>query len=196
MKVLIITIGSHGDVQPYVALGRELQTAGHMVTICTASRFESFITDHNLAYGYMTDELLKLMDSDAGRDIIENTMGLFGVFKTMLKLLKNLKPLTKQMILDSWKAALAVNPDLIIYHPKALGAVSIAEKMTVPAIIANLQPMIVPTGEFPLAGMPTLPVGEWYNRSTYTLIKLGLRMYAKIINAIVSHRGYSPTAQQ
>jgi UDP:flavonoid glycosyltransferase YjiC (YdhE family) len=45
MKVLIITFGSLGDVQPYVVLGKGLQAAGHMVTICTASRFESFITD-------------------------------------------------------------------------------------------------------------------------------------------------------
>ena len=187
MKVLIITFGSRGDVQPYVALGRGLQAAGHMVTICTASRFESFIADHNLAYGYMTDELLKFMDTDVGRDAIENTVGLFGVFKTMLKLVKYLKPLTKQMIIDSWEAAQAINPDLVIYHPKSLGAVSIAEKMKIPVIMANLQPMIVPTSEFPLAGMPTIPIGGWYNRSTYGLIKLGLRMYAKIINEFRQH---------
>lgn len=182
MKILIITFGSRGDVQPYVALGKGLKAAGHMVTICTASRFESFITEHKLAYGYMTDEFLRIIDTDMGRDVIETSSGIFGVIRSIFKLIKYLKPLAKKMIIDSWEVANAVNPDLIIFHPKILGAVSIAEKFGVPVIMANLQPMIVPTYEFPLAGMPTWKIGRWYNKTTYRLIKLGLGMYDKIVN--------------
>lgn len=182
MNIFIITLGSRGDVQPYVALGLGLRAAGHTVTICTASRFESFITDHGLAYGYMTDELLQLMDTGLGRDAIENTIGLFGTFKTMIKLVKFTKPITRRMIIESWEAAQLAGPDLVIFHPKAMGAVSIAEKLDVPVMMAALQPMMVPTGAFPLAGLPALPIGGWYNRSTYGLIKLGYRTYAGIIN--------------
>lgn len=182
MKVLIITFGSHGDVQPYVALGKGLQAAGHEVTVCTACRFESFIKEHNLAYGYMTDEFLKLIETDMGRDVIETADGIPGVIRAIFKLIKYLKPLTKEMILDAWEAAKVTRPDLIIFHPKILGAVSIAEKLDVPVIMANLQPMIVPTREFPMAGMPAWKIGSRYNRATYGLIKLGLGMYAKIVN--------------
>ena len=55
MKIFIITVGSRGDVQPYVALGKGLKGAGHHVTICTCSSFESFIKDHGLDYGYMNN---------------------------------------------------------------------------------------------------------------------------------------------
>jgi len=182
MKILIITFGSHGDVQPYVALGKGLQAAGHTVTICTASRFESFITDNNLAYGYMTDEFLEIIDTDTGREVMEDSAGIFGVVRSIFKLIKYIKPLAKEMISDSWEAAKAANPDLIIFHPKILGAVSIAEKLDVPVIMANLQPMIVPTKEFPMAGMPRWNIGPWYNKTTYRLIKLGLGMYSKIVN--------------
>ncbi len=182
MKILIITFGSLGDVQPYVALGKGLKAAGHVVTICTACRFEPFITSHGIEYGYMTDELLRLMDTDVGRDAIEDTVGLLGVLRTVLKIKKYLKPLTKEMIIDSWKAAQAADPDIVVFHPKASGAVSIAEKLNIPAIMANLQPMIVPTSEFPIAGVPSLKLGGWYNRATYSLISLGVRMYSKIVN--------------
>lgn len=182
MKILIITFGSRGDVQPYVALGKELQKAGHIITICTASRFESFIKEHNLLYAYMTDEFLKIIDTDMGRDVIENSAGLFGIISSIFKLIKYIKPLAKEMINDSWEAAKITDPDLIIFHPKILGAVSISEKLSIPLIMANLQPMIVPTKEFPMAGMPTLNIGRWYNKSTYSLIKLGLKMYDKIVN--------------
>ncbi len=59
---------------------------------------------------------------------------------------------------------------------------SVAEKLGVPVIMANLQPMIVPTNDFPMPGMPTWNIGRWYNRATYCLIKLGLGMYDKIVN--------------
>ena len=55
MKIFINTFGSRGDVQPYVALGKALKTKGHHVMVCTAVRFESFITENGLGYGYMTD---------------------------------------------------------------------------------------------------------------------------------------------
>ena len=37
MRVCIMTLGSRGDVQPYVALGKELIKKGHSAIICTAS---------------------------------------------------------------------------------------------------------------------------------------------------------------
>ena len=35
MKITLITIGSRGDVQPYVALGVGLKAAGHVVKLAT-----------------------------------------------------------------------------------------------------------------------------------------------------------------
>ena len=45
MNVFILTLGSRGDVQPFVALGRGLKAAGHEVTLATSASFESFITE-------------------------------------------------------------------------------------------------------------------------------------------------------
>jgi sterol 3beta-glucosyltransferase len=184
MKVFIVTFGSRGDVQPYVALGKGLKTAGHTVTICTADSFESFVTDNGLNYAYMTGELLKLLNTDAGREAIEDTDGLFGTAKTMLKLVKATKPLNREMMEDSVKAAEIVQPDIVIYHPKALGGVHIAEKYNVPAVMAMLQPMMVPTAEFPPIGLPDLKIGGWYNKMVYGLIPMGYRTYAKDIDEV------------
>ncbi len=184
MKILIITFGSRGDVQPYVALGKGLQAAGHTVTLCTASTFETFITENGLQYGYMTDELIKLMDTDAGKDALEGTVGLLGTAKTMIKLVKATMPLNRQMIIDSWEAAKIAEPELVIYHPKALGGLSIAEAFNAPAILAVLQAMMVPTAEFPTIGVPALPLGGWYNKLTYKLIAMGYGQYTKSVNEI------------
>ncbi|MCU0568560.1 MAG: glycosyltransferase [Oculatellaceae cyanobacterium Prado106] len=45
-RILILTLGSRGDVQPYIALGKELKQAGFEVTLalvvqCVPNRFST-----------------------------------------------------------------------------------------------------------------------------------------------------------
>jgi sterol 3beta-glucosyltransferase len=182
MKVLVISFGSLGDVQPYVALGKGLKKAGHEVTVCTAAQFEDFVREQGLDYGYMTGELLELLDTDAGKDALEDTVGLFGTIKTMIKLVRRTNPLNNQMMFDSWAVAEKLRPDVILYNSKALGAVHIAEKFDIPAVLALPQPMVVPTGEYPTIGMPKMKIGAWYNRLTYKLVEMGYKSYGGMVN--------------
>ncbi len=50
MKIVILTIGSRGDVQPYVALGAGLQRAGHRVVLATDNAFENLVANHGLEF--------------------------------------------------------------------------------------------------------------------------------------------------
>ena len=49
-RITVLTLGSRGDVQPYVALGKGLQAAGHDVTIATAKDFAQFVCQNGLQY--------------------------------------------------------------------------------------------------------------------------------------------------
>ena len=182
MNIFIVTVGSRGDVQPYIALGKGLKEAGHDVTICTCSSFESFITEHGLNYGYMNDDFIKLIDSEAGRKAMESGINFFSLVKTMLTLLKQSKALTREMLKDSWNAAQAAKPDTIIFHPKAMAGSHIAEKLGIPAIIAVPVPLIVPTAEFVAIGFPNLKLGGWYNKFSYQVLHKGYHTYDDIIN--------------
>jgi sterol 3beta-glucosyltransferase len=182
MKIFIVTAGSRGDVQPYVALGKGLKRAGHTVTVCTCSSFESFIREHGLDYGYMNDDFIQLVDSEAGRDAIEGGAGVFGLIKAMIKLMKDAKRLNREMCKDAWKAAQAVDPDLLIFHPKALAGSHIAEKLGIPAVLALPVPVIVPTEEFVAVGFPNLKLGNWYTKLSYTIVHKGYHQYDDVVN--------------
>jgi len=182
MKIFINTFGSYGDVQPFILLGKALKERGHTIMICTASRFEREVTAGGLEYGYITNEVLDLLDHNDR--IIEDSMGMIGIAKVAFKLMKITKPLNKKMVRNAWNAAKEFEPDLVLYHLKALGAVSIAEKFEVPAIMVSLVPALAPTVEFPMFAMPKLKLGGWYNRLTYRLISLGYNSYIKDLNDI------------
>ena len=50
MRIVIIASGSRGDVEPYVALGKGLLAAGHIVRLVTHQNFESLVTSHGLDF--------------------------------------------------------------------------------------------------------------------------------------------------
>lgn len=50
MQITITTAGTRGDVQPYIALGRGLQQAGHTVRLAAPPRFQAFITNWELDF--------------------------------------------------------------------------------------------------------------------------------------------------
>jgi sterol 3beta-glucosyltransferase len=71
MTILILTLGSRGDVQPYLALGRGLEDAGHDVTISTSASFASSVTDYGMSFYGLTDGFIDLMKAAATGEAME-----------------------------------------------------------------------------------------------------------------------------
>lgn len=182
MKIYILTAGSRGDVQPYVALGKGLKKAGHEVTVCTCVSFRQFIVSNGLDYGYMNDDFMKLIDSEAGRKAMESGSSFFGLMKTMAVMFRESKGITRRMLRDAWEAARKAGPDLMVFHPKSMAGIHLAEKLEIPGLMALPVPIMVPTSEFPAIGFPRLGLGRWYNRLSYRILHKGYHSYDSVIN--------------
>ena len=63
MKVLILTFGSRGDVQPYVALGAALRKRGHAVTLATGQGFEAMVEGQGLTPAPLSVDVRALVES-------------------------------------------------------------------------------------------------------------------------------------
>ncbi len=50
MQITILTVGSRGDVQPFIALGLGLQQAGHTVQLATHSPFQAMVHSYGLEF--------------------------------------------------------------------------------------------------------------------------------------------------
>lgn len=50
MNIVVQVVGSRGDVQPFVALGNELQKSGHRVRLATHNVFKKFVMDAGLEF--------------------------------------------------------------------------------------------------------------------------------------------------
>jgi sterol 3beta-glucosyltransferase len=174
MNVLILAVGSQGDVQPFVALGAGLKQVGHTVRICTSKRFKPIITEHGLQFASIDDRLLQLAEMTEGRTALESGGNPLG-------LIRKVRPMIRRMLDDAWAAA--PGADVIIYHPKALAGYHIAEKLQIPAFLSLFVPLYTPTSAFPNPLLPGVNFGGRFNKLTYTITPLLALPYFGVINA-------------
>lgn len=168
MDILLLTLGTRGDVQPFVALGQGLQRAGHEVTVCTSSSFASFVQENGLRYAYLNNDVVDLATNQVGRKIMEEAGSLWGFMKWYVKAAKQVKPIYRRALREEWEAAQGA--EAVIYHPKAVGGFHIAEALKIPGFMVALLPAFVPTSAFPNPILPRLSLGGWYNRFTYRVV--------------------------
>ncbi len=172
MRIVILTIGTHGDVRPYVALGRGLLARGHEVLIAAPENFETFIASHGLGFGSIGEDFETLLKNPELSKLLEG-----NILWHLPKLFKMFKPRFISSFNRAWQVA--QNAELILIHPKSLFGIDIAEKLGVPVISSGFQPLI-PTCEFPL--LSARNYGRFLNRASYYLLYGYSLIYGGLIN--------------
>ncbi len=66
-RVVLVGMGSRGDVQPFVALGSALTALGYAVTVVAPSDFRDFVVDHGADFEPLSFGLQEGIESELGR---------------------------------------------------------------------------------------------------------------------------------
>ena len=164
MRITIIAVGSRGDTQPYIALGRGLERAGHSVTVAAHEIFRDLVGAHGLAFDPIAgDPRAVLADPASGRWLAS------GRRRDMLRagrsFLRSFPPVFDALLADYVRVT--QQSDMLIYSVVAAPAASVAEQRGIPAVAAMLQPLH-PTRAFPTIGLPSQPrLGAGLNLATH-----------------------------
>eukprot|EP01136_Pigoraptor_vietnamica_P024974 Opistho-1_new@6934 len=164
MRISVHTLGTRGDVQPYVALAQGLQQAGHEVLLAAPAQFSDFVAGRGVRFAALPAEFLQLLDDPEFKGATARGLGPGAI----LKLLKRFKPMMAGLLDAEWAAASAFRPHAMVYHPKALGAPRIAVHLGIDAILASPLPGFTPTAAFPTPLLPFANLGP-LNALSHTL---------------------------
>lgn len=173
-RILILTAGSQGDVQPYVALGQGLNQAGFDVLLATDSSFSSLVAAHGLAFAPLQAPFAQLVQTDAGKAALAGKKSFS---------LKQIMPMLRQMMDDAWDIAQQYHPDAVVYHAKPLAGYHIADKLGIPGFLAMALPIYSPTRSFanPIFGGGNY--GGFLNYLSYTVfLQASLLPYRRFLN--------------
>lgn len=167
MRIALIALGSRGDVQPYVALGKGLQAAGHTVRLVTHQDFEALVHTHGLEFWPVKGSVREVVESAEMRALVEK-----GNFIAItLRTAREAQRAAVHWARDSLAACQDV--DLIVAGIGGLfTALALAEKLEIPLLQAYLVPF-TPTAAFPGVLLPVaLPrLGARLNRASHDLTR-------------------------
>jgi sterol 3beta-glucosyltransferase len=179
MKITIATVGTRGDVQPYLALGLGLQAAGHQVQIATDPLFQSFIESRGLGFATVNADPRQAMQEDM-RQVGGNPVRLLRWID------EQFTPLARQYFIDMQAAT--QDADVVLVSALAFAAMHVAQARGIPSLATYLYP-ISPTRAFPGMAASSLPPWltqlGWVNWWSFRLYNMGFfRMTLPVINQL------------
>lgn len=159
LRVTCLTIGSRGDVQPYIALCKGLLEEGHRPKIATHLEFESAVRKHGIDFAPVDGDPAELM-----RICVENGMFTYSFLREARV---KFRGWIDELLTSAWKAC--QDTDILIESPSAMGGIHIAEALGVPYFRAFTMPW-TRTRAYPHAfAVPEHKLGGAYNYITYVM---------------------------
>lgn len=163
MKVLLITLGSAGDVHPFVGIGRALKARGHRVTVATNDYFAPVVREAGLEFaGISPREAYVSLQSNT--DIWHPLKG----FRILVK--DFFLPLTRPIyeLVSSFNS----RETIVVSSIFSFGARVGHEKLKFPFVSLHLQPACFTSACEPIAGIPLLGrLPLWYRKVLLAILE-------------------------
>ncbi|NJN68175.1 MAG: glycosyltransferase family 1 protein [Chloroflexaceae bacterium] len=183
MHITIATMGTRGDVQPYVALGKGLQRAGHTVRLATFANFASFVRHHGLDFAAIAGDSMALMEAiiHAGTNPLAFMRRSYQFYR----------PIMDQVLEDTRRACLGA--DLVVCQLACIYTYHLAEKLGIPCVQAFVMPFHR-TRTFPsMMSPPGWSLGGLYNFLTHVVSEQAfLHAFGSDLNRWRQSLGLSP----
>ncbi|AMD19532.1 HCL619Cp [Eremothecium sinecaudum] len=157
----LLTIGSRGDVQPYIALGKGLMQEGHKVIIITHIEFGDWIKSHGIEFRSIAGdptELMALMVQHGSMNV--------GLIRDATS---KFRDWIRDLLTSSWEACNGI--DVLIESPSAMAGIHVAEALQIPYFRAFTMPW-TKTRSYPHAFIvPDQKRGGNYNYFTHVIFE-------------------------
>jgi sterol 3beta-glucosyltransferase len=161
-RITILTYGSRGDVQPFVALGVGLIDAGYAVRLVGPAKFDVLVQQHGLDFEPIEGDPGELTQAFVDR------AGLNGM-RMFVEMARHILPFARSAFAAMERAI--ADADLVIHSFLMLdGGHTLARLRGVPGISAQFFPVFLPTTSFPAVVFPELPLGKPYRWVSHQLV--------------------------
>ena len=155
-QLLLLTAGSRGDVEPFLALAREASRRGHEVVVAATSSMTAGLGPQPFE--------VAVLGGDLGVLVAAQGVSPLAALRSWRSAVH---PALRALLASAVATALEVRPDVIVAHPKVASAPIAAAVLDVPHVLVETVPTLTPTGDFPAAGIASRDLGRSLNRLTY-----------------------------
>jgi UDP:flavonoid glycosyltransferase YjiC (YdhE family) len=171
---LLTTLGSLGDLHPYVAVGIGLRSRGHAVTIATSEVYRAKVEGEGLRFAPLRPDVSNIIDNpEFMRQLMHPRRGTEFVIRKLFL------PALEQTFEDTLAAA--QDADLLVSHAIAFATPTVAEHLRKPWVSVALQPSLLMSVYDP----PVISGATWISK-IMAINPTVTRLFYKMIVAVAS----------
>lgn len=160
MKIVLVTYGSRGDVQPMLALSLALQNAGYEVLLIGPPEKEAWVRQFRCPYASLGADVTAAIDEMG----CVTSLGAAIQFVTLIR---------KQMAVQfDALPHLISGADLVLGASLTFGLPSVAETLNIPYRYILFTPQLFPSGYHPCALFKIQRFPGWINKTGWHLVRI------------------------
>ena len=101
MKIILISIGTRGDMEPFLAIGEILRKKGHQVICAFLEQFKNLAKESDMEFASLGAKYIEMLDSDYGKAAMGGSGSGLKKFLAYVRLAKNQTEANKELINSS-----------------------------------------------------------------------------------------------
>ena len=151
LAILMLIVGTRGDVQPFIALAKALLACGHRVRLATHETFRTFVRENEIEFYPLAGDPADLMSF-----MVKNAGIVPSVSSIVAGDISKNRRVIAEILASTWKACKENSDEIdvpfvaeaIIANPPSYGHIHCAQKLQIPLHIVFTMPWS-PTIQFP-----------------------------------------------
>lgn len=120
MKIILTSVGTRGDMEPFLAIGEILKEKGHHIIYLFPEQFRHLAEDSGFEFVSLGTKFMELLDTPEAKIAVGGGKFGFKKLKAYIKLISMQPAANEEMIKNQEKCIEAQKPDRIVHHPKAI----------------------------------------------------------------------------
>jgi UDP:flavonoid glycosyltransferase YjiC (YdhE family) len=174
MKILIISIGTRGDMEPFLAAGELLKKSGHEVVCLFPEQFRGLAMESGFRYLSLGPEFMEMLDSDTGKAALGGSASTLKKVVSYARLARDFKAVSKKLVTIQKEVVEREQPDRIVHHAKAIYPLIWSLSHPGKAIMLSPVPYVFHETREHSHVVFNRNLGPVLNKATYALARFGL----------------------
>lgn len=172
MKIMLVSVGTRGDMEPFLAIGEMLLQRGHDVICAFPEQYGHLVDGTGMAFASLGASYIALLESDAGKAAMGEGAAL-EKFRATLYLARTQTDANKELVRNQYAHIEREAPDRIVYNSKATVPVIWETQNPGKSVLISALPYMHYVREHSHV-MLNRNLGPFVNRLTYSLANFGI----------------------
>lgn len=171
---MLVSIGTRGDMEPFLAVGALLKQEGHDIACAMPEQFRALVLECGFRFHSLGSEFVALIESDTGKAALGGRTSFFGKLRAYVRLAGSFKRINREMLRRQQEALRQEQPDRTVHHSKAFYPLLWSLEHPGKAILLSPVPYVLHAAPERSHVAFNRDWGPTLNRATFSLARYGL----------------------